>query len=702
MRRVFAIRGRGNRVPQLKSGGQLTALLFPVCAAMAAAVQALAAEIPSAGETALLDEMPVVISATRLRQPLDETPVSVTVIDRAMIEASGMLEAAELLRLVPGFQVGRSAYDPAIAVTAHGQSSAYPERLQVLVDGRSVYSSGFSSVDWNNLGVALEDIDRIEVVRGPSSPVYGANAFTGAVNIITRQPFQDRGWTVRAAGGDANTRSGLMRYAGSAGALDYRVSVTYDASDGFEGVNDGERLDGVSFRGVYEPGARDRLDIQLGYNGGEMGRGYPYPPEPNRDVERHYQYLRWSRVPGAGREGYLQLYHNYQRDREVLRDLTYTCGNCLLEGLTYDNGAHDHAAERFDVEGQYQVATGARLRLLAGAGLRLDRFRSELLTGREDFVDNLGARLFAQAEYRLGERWLLNAGAMLESSDIMDPEISPRLGLTYRAADRHSFRIGWARAVRSPSLLNNNWDKTYTDTRTGPERLDWFSNTIYVTPQPLDPERLEIIEAGYFGQWLDGRLTTDVRLFHQRIRDEIWIWSDVDYPECIVVVDGTCYGDGARVGDNGWGTDTTGLELDLRYRPAGGGFLSLAYALADADSDTRLGGAPEPGVNTVRDRNADLGTPRHTLSLLAGYPLPGGLEASLGYYYVSEMGWYGDGDRVDPYRRLDLRLAREFPVGATRGKIELIGQNLDGEDREFSSGNRLGARVFLRATLELD
>jgi len=655
----------------------------------------------ASGEAALLDEMPVVISATRLRQPLDETPVSVTVIDRAMIEASGMLEVAELLRLVPGFQVGRSAYDPAIAVTAHGQSSAYPQRLQVQVDGRSVYSSVLSSVDWNNLGVALEDIERIEVVRGPSSPVYGANAFIGAVNIITRQPFQDRGWTVRAAGGDANTRSGLMRYAGSAGALDYRVSVTYDASDGFEGVNDGERLDGVSFRGVYEPGARDRLDIQLGYNGGEMGRGYPYPPEPNRDVERHYQYLRWSRVPGAGREGYLQLYHNYQRDREVLRDLTYTCGNCLLEGLTYDNGAHDHAAERFDVEGQYQVATGARLRLLAGAGLRLDRFRSELLTGREDFVDNLGARLFAQAEYRLGERWLLNAGAMLESSDIMDPEISPRLGLTYRAADRHSFRIGWARAVRSPSLLDNNWDKTYTDTRTGPERLDWFANSEFITPASLDPERLQILEAGYFGQWLEGRLTTDVRVFHQRIRDEIWLWRDPDYPECALLVGGNCLGDGAYLSDNGWGTDTTGIELDLKYRPGSRGFLSLAYALANAESDTLRGGAAVPGVNPARDANADVGTPRHTFGMLGSYRLPGGVEASLGYYYVSEMGWYGDG-RVDPYRRLDLRLAREFPVGATRGKIELIGQNLDGEDREFSADNRLGARLFLRFSMKMD
>jgi len=65
------------------------------------------------------------------------------------------------------------------------------------------------------------------------------------------------------------------------------------------------------------------------------------------------------------------------------------------------------------------------------------------------------------------------------------------------------------------------------------------------------------------------------------------------------------------------------------------------------------------------------------------------------------MGWYGDG-RVDPYRRLDLRLAREFSVGATRGKIELIGQNLDGEDREFSADNRLGARVFLRFSMKMD
>ena len=160
--------------------------------------------------------------------------------------------------------------------------------------------------------------------------------------------------------------------------------------------------------------------------------GYPWPAHPNRDVDSSYVSARWSRVLGEGREGYLQFYHNQQRDHDLIQDIVFHAPTLpLVDGVTYDDGIHDHAAERYDLEGQFQVAEGSRLRLLAGAGMRLDRFRSEFLTGQEDYLDNFGGRLFGQAEFRLTRRWLLNAGFMAEHSDIMDTEISPRVGLIY-------------------------------------------------------------------------------------------------------------------------------------------------------------------------------------------------------------------------------------------------------------------------------
>lgn len=92
-------------------------------------------------------EVPIVSSATRLQQPLSETPTSVTVIDRQMIESSGFFRIADLLRLVPGFQVGLSALDHVPMVTYHGQADAFPRRMQVLVDGRSVFGAVFSNID---------------------------------------------------------------------------------------------------------------------------------------------------------------------------------------------------------------------------------------------------------------------------------------------------------------------------------------------------------------------------------------------------------------------------------------------------------------------------------------------------------------------------------------------------------------------------
>lgn len=161
---------------------------------------------PCQAETALPSEVdffapqPIVLSASRLAQPLSEAPAAVTVIDREMIEASGFIEIADLLRLVPGFQVGLSSWNSSIAATYHGQSDALPRRMEVLVDGRSVYISVLN-VDWHDLGVELADVDRIEVVRGPSSPVYGANAFIATVNIITRPRYADPGWFASATAG---------------------------------------------------------------------------------------------------------------------------------------------------------------------------------------------------------------------------------------------------------------------------------------------------------------------------------------------------------------------------------------------------------------------------------------------------------------------------------------------------------------------
>jgi len=227
-------------------------------------------------------DIDTIISATRIRQPLTESPSSITVIDRTMIEASGAIEFADVLRLVPGMQVSYPTGNR-LAVTYHGYADSFPRSMEVLVDGRAIYQPSFSDVDWLFLGVAMEDIERIEVIRGPNSPLYGSNAIDGVINIITRQPYQDRGIFARGTAGDMNTRNGVLRHGGNIGELDYRVTLNYQEGDGFDGnldsTNDDRRIKGISTRSVWYPQASDEVDFQLGYSEGDLGAG----AEPSHD-----------------------------------------------------------------------------------------------------------------------------------------------------------------------------------------------------------------------------------------------------------------------------------------------------------------------------------------------------------------------------------------------------------------------------------
>lgn len=117
-------------------------------------------------ESAFLEDLPVVLSVSRLSQPVNEAPAAVTIIDRNMIRASGFRDIPDLLRLVPGFSVAYTR-DNTWAAGYHGLGDAFSRRFQVLVDGRSIYSPHYGAVYWTDLPLSIDDIERIEVVRGP-------------------------------------------------------------------------------------------------------------------------------------------------------------------------------------------------------------------------------------------------------------------------------------------------------------------------------------------------------------------------------------------------------------------------------------------------------------------------------------------------------------------------------------------------------
>ena len=194
---------------------------------------------PGSRAQLLNDQLPVVLTPARLKQNRSEVPASVSVIDRKMITASGIRRIPELFRLIPGTAVGaRDGWNH--VVSYHGTNYRDSRRMQVLIDGRSIYQAGLATVNWNDIPLAIEDIERIEIVRGPSTASYGANAFLGVINIISRHPADSDRWKLMARRGSGNTEDYLLSHAGQFAKGEFRITAHSRRDDGFDKNADGE------------------------------------------------------------------------------------------------------------------------------------------------------------------------------------------------------------------------------------------------------------------------------------------------------------------------------------------------------------------------------------------------------------------------------------------------------------------------------
>src|SRR5262245_25694434 len=172
-----------------------------LCAA--AAANAAWAQAGAVSERQFFEDLPAVLSASRLPTPPQETPGAVTVIDQQLIRSTGYRDITRLLRLVPGINVVQDrGHTPFVAY--HGLSDEFvTSRMQVLIDGRAVYNpSFFGDADWSGLPITIDEIERIEVVRGSNSAAYGSTGFLGLVNIITKHSIQDQGVLARYQAGE--------------------------------------------------------------------------------------------------------------------------------------------------------------------------------------------------------------------------------------------------------------------------------------------------------------------------------------------------------------------------------------------------------------------------------------------------------------------------------------------------------------------
>ncbi|SDX71584.1 iron complex outermembrane recepter protein [Pseudomonas kuykendallii] len=249
------------------------------------ALLALATTHPAAAEDLFADgeSVPQILTATRLKQSPAAVPGSVTLLDRQLIESSGARSVPELMRLVPGMMVGYLSGNQGM-VNYHGSSVSEARRMQVLIDGRSVYRAGLATVDWADIPVALEDIDRIEVFRGPNTVSYGANALMGVINIITRSPSESIGTRLKVTRGKRGVNDWYASQGFNWQDGDMRLSLSGLRDDGFDHDDEGNdfrdstRANRFNLSTTHRLDAQQTLDWQLAAKEGTNQRPYNYEP----------------------------------------------------------------------------------------------------------------------------------------------------------------------------------------------------------------------------------------------------------------------------------------------------------------------------------------------------------------------------------------------------------------------------------------
>ncbi|HEY2083117.1 MAG TPA: TonB-dependent receptor plug domain-containing protein, partial [Verrucomicrobiae bacterium] len=198
---------------------------------------------------------------------LSQTPAAISIVTSDDIRRSGAMSIPEALRQVPGMEVAQVDASQ-WAVSARGFNDVFANKLLVLQDGRTVYSPVFSGVFWDVQGTMMEDIDRIEVIRGPGSTVWGANAVNGVINVITKSAQETQGLLMSAGGGNIDQAFVNARYGGQVGSnVFYRVYGTYMDQDSFpqpggRDANNAWQMGRWGVHADWEAGERDLVTLQ--------------------------------------------------------------------------------------------------------------------------------------------------------------------------------------------------------------------------------------------------------------------------------------------------------------------------------------------------------------------------------------------------------------------------------------------------------
>jgi len=600
-----------------------------------------------------------ITSVSKRPEKRTEAAAAIYVITHQDIRRSGARSLPDLLRTVPGVNVANLDASKR-AVSIRGLNDRFANKLLVLVDGRSVYTPLFAGVFWEDQNILLEDVERIEVIRGPGGTLWGSNAVNGVINIITRHARDTHGVLATAGIGTEERAFGALRYGGALeGRGHYRVYGQFsqrderalpDGSDATDNWNSGR----LGLRFDLQCSERDELTVigeaAFGDHGQTLVMTSLLPPyarhEDDRgDLARGHLHVLWGRRLSDTSDFSLAASYEMQQRHDA-------------------NSGDDR--NTFDLEFQHRLAVGKRHQIVWGGG-----FRSSEHTAHNTFQTFFGdgyrhdilVNAFVQDEIALIDDALrLTLGSKFEYNDYTGIEVQPSIRIAWLPDDKQTLWAAVSRAVRVPS-------RAESDVRLNSQAFPFGLVSLFGN-EDIEAEDLLAYELGYRIA-PHHRLMLDVAAFYNEYDDLRTIEFEMPFLELFPLPPHLTIP--AR-GQNNMKATTWGIEAAVEWSPVPRVRLRGSYAYLNVDLDI------EPKTFDVISAMNEGSSPEQQASLALLMDLTDTVQADLTARYVDTLPTLD----IDDYFELDARLAWRPSEHLT---LEVVGQNLlHDQHPEFAPG----------------
>jgi iron complex outermembrane recepter protein len=593
-----------------------------------------------------------VTSVSKKEQKVSRTAAAVFVITREDIRRSGATNIPDLLRMVPGmnvFQINGNVW----AVSARGFAAQFSNKLLVMVDGRSVYSPSFGGVLWDLTDVALENIERIEVIRGPGGTIWGANAVNGVINIITEKASQTQGGLVSAGGGTLQKEFGYVRYGGEIGKnTDYRFDAKYFDQSDFPSLDGQNGQDGWhALRGEFRLDdaltSKDALTFQGDMFTGREGETLDIVPSVTSTLQN-------VQFPGNMSGGYFRS----------TWDHAYSPGSDAILSISFDRYVQCYPVQTdtrntFELDFQHRFGWGARQDVVWGLQYRYspDHFVGSFAISFEpvDRTDQIFSTFIQDEIAIVPNRFYLTAGTKLEHNQYTGFEFLPSARATWEPTERQTFWTAVSVATRTPARDDADLQVPVATVPGQPPTVV----IVFGNPK-ISNEGLTAYEAGWRTS-LTERLSMDVAGYFNSYRkletDEPgtpYLETVPDPPHIVVPL----------VFGNKMHGETHGLETFANWRATSRWTLSPGYVFEQIHMHLDPTSGDTTSVASTEGTN-----PVHSAQLRSHLRVLQNVSWDTSVYFTDHL-VFGN---VPAYTRVDSELTWQF---TERASFSVAGQNL--------------------------